>query len=1000
MDTAGPFIPTMDQVDPAQQGETATLQNSVDGWGWMPWVPQGWTFPGTERSPTSEPTPEAMDLSLGGPDLAARDLSNLVSNYSAISNSGSDRSSGATDLEITEAMEEGQLETHHDRPPRPPTRRAQLMESNTQKGVFDLSVLGSNYPIYVNSYNRSNDCDIWRSTRMAPRDPRRRTAREESARREKIRADAEEDMRQEKIRRDADRDHINLTRYVKLLHQTATDQPATYLGAFRHWVHIRVGQDITKEMTCVAMLDTNSPWDNCISHTLLHQLGLHLDEEEPTYLTPRWNGESDTTTTRILGRARGSVLLRLGDEHARFLDQPIVVEGLAADYIIGTKFLKSNHIPVAGRCEGLRVEGQLVPVMSVSTWERIPWARPEYPRSDAHVTDDTLVPARSIVLVPLTVPHLNIANLKDRTPEDMEAILVGTSDFMDNTGLHPWTNAVVSVRKEGQTSACAMNTTDKPVLLKQGTKYGMVHLTCSLKDEAQYPGRMYLHDAPIIPEMIDLRQNITPKKTLPAWMRGCTNAANRDLRLQYLLRRFFKDPGLDNSDDEVTISLMMLTYWEVFDWGQPFSTPEREYSMIQSINAVRSTDVLWKQLVRDMTQQMVGEQQLTPWTYHMILARGKLSGVYSWYADFRWVMQTDLHLPNGHHDITQHLVGNKVNPPSLFSDLGAVYQPTIEVDALPAIAPGSTPFTKFMAEVRMNNTSTYGDLVQRILTGLPHYLAFPYFDDPLIYSSNIITHVRAMDRYLKVLRDAGLKIRPERCLLAHPEATITGHRITEVGITMDQRTRTCLLERPTPRTHGELQLWINRVKYYSHFLERYHQIMHPLHESISDAELYPAVFIMKEKMLDSIKDIRAMIARAPVLRHISCPLAEPLWMKITRHQKTKTVSAILSQRRGDEDQVVRYGSLQLNADQAGYPLATGHLYTIAHFLNSWAALLGGRYVQLYLQPMRLDIPARERCTPTEADVEEWMHFTAEYLHPNSVSYTAPHTTSPPSPTQH
>jgi len=54
----------MDQVDPAQQGETATLQNSVDGWGWMPWAPQGWTFLGTERSTTSEPTPEAMDLSL------------------------------------------------------------------------------------------------------------------------------------------------------------------------------------------------------------------------------------------------------------------------------------------------------------------------------------------------------------------------------------------------------------------------------------------------------------------------------------------------------------------------------------------------------------------------------------------------------------------------------------------------------------------------------------------------------------------------------------------------------------------------------------------------------------------------------------------------------------------------------------------------------------------------------------------------------------------------
>ena len=39
--------------------------------------------------------------------------------------------------------------------------------------------------------------------------------------------------------------------------------------------------------------------------------------------------------------------------------------------------------------------------------------------------------------------------------------------------------------------------------------------------------------------------------------------------------------------------------------------------------------------------------------------------------------------------------------------------------------------------------------------------------DPLIYSSNTITHVRAMDRYLKALRDAGLKIRPERCLLVH-----------------------------------------------------------------------------------------------------------------------------------------------------------------------------------------------------------------------------------------
>lgn len=86
-----------------------------------------------------------------------------------------------------------------------------------------------------------------------------------------------------------------------------------------------------------------------------------------------------------------------------------------------------------------------------------------------------------------------------------------------------------------------------------------------------------------------------------------------------------------------------------------------------------------------------------------------------------------------------------------------------------------------------------------ILTGLQGNELFVYLDNIVIYSSSLNEHPIKFWKLCSRLRDANLKLQPEKCNLLRKEVAYLGHIISANGARPDPGKIQAVKEFPTPR---------------------------------------------------------------------------------------------------------------------------------------------------------------------------------------------------------
>jgi len=587
---------------------------------------------------------------------------------------------------------------------------------------------------------------------------------------------------------------------------------------------------------------------------------------------------------------------------------------------------------------------------------------------------------------------------QNREQGTVAVTLKGSNLFMERTGLHPWTNAVVTMEDGGRFSACVINTSKEDIILRQGEVYGTIHLACHINERDRYPWRTFLHEEMPTPELkIDRRQR---RQRRPLrWLEGPTTDANRDVRLKYLLDTLFTDDDLHHPDHEIMVSLLLLQYWELFDWEWDWSKPAERpgRKLVQHRYANESAQDLERRLRWNLAAQEELEQDTTPWKYKLLIVEERLIGTPTLYSDFRKITRPADTRSYTTTDLTPMLRGEGVSPPQFFSDLGFLYQPGAYTRTLPNVPTGTRPCTRMAAGTRLAHSTVYRRLTQVALAGLPHHLLFPFLDDPLIFTPTAQAHLYALKKCLSTMKRAGFRTQPGRCLLLSRQALAWDHRVTPDGLILDPRTqKEGLLGSPLPRSHAELEQWLGRMKNHQHFIEGFHCVTYALQETLMEDRIFPTVFLLTDQIKEAIGATRSLVATAPLLHRVYRQIMTPMTVSIHRHQAKRAVTLTLSQPQSDDTthELVRYGSIQLDKERAGYSAPTGHLYALASTLNDWIPLLRGRRIKLSLRPDRLDLPREERREPTAKQVEEWISFITPFLHHSEFNtFQLRHTTS-------
>ena len=113
-----------------------------------------------------------------------------------------------------------------------------------------------------------------------------------------------------------------------------------------------------------------------------------------------------------------------------------------------------------------------------------------------------------------------------------------------------------------------------------------------------------------------------------------------------------------------------------------------------------------------------------------------------------------------------------------------------------------------------NSGASFQRLMGHILRGLEYRFALIYIDDIVIFSKSIKEHLTHLEEVFRGLRDANVKLNPEKCSFVKQRIVYLGHVVTPEGIFPDPSKVEVVKNFPTPASLKELKSFLGLANYY------------------------------------------------------------------------------------------------------------------------------------------------------------------------------------------
>lgn len=167
-----------------------------------------------------------------------------------------------------------------------------------------------------------------------------------------------------------------------------------------------------------------------------------------------------------------------------------------------------------------------------------------------------------------------------------------------------------------------------------------------------------------------------------------------------------------------------------------------------------------------------------------------------------------------------------------------------------------TPFGLSVSPSALNR------LMFDIFADLRYKFVIVFFDDLLIYSPDMDSHLVHVKETLRRLRAANLTVNPKKINFAQSELKFLGHHVSSSGLSMDPDKIEVIKNLSPPKNVKQLHTFIGMVGYYAKFIPNYAKIMAPL----NDLRKKNVKYHLSEVHLRSIQTLKEALVSSPVLR--------------------------------------------------------------------------------------------------------------------------------------
>ena len=126
-----------------------------------------------------------------------------------------------------------------------------------------------------------------------------------------------------------------------------------------------------------------------------------------------------------------------------------------------------------------------------------------------------------------------------------------------------------------------------------------------------------------------------------------------------------------------------------------------------------------------------------------------------------------------------------------------------------------------------NSGASFQRLMGHILRGLEYRFALIYIDDIVIFSKSIKEHLTHLEEVFRRLRNANVKLNPEKCSFVKQRIVYLGHVVTPEGVFPDPSKVEVVKNFTTPASLKKLKSFLGLANYYQRFIKGFSEIASP-----------------------------------------------------------------------------------------------------------------------------------------------------------------------------
>ena len=210
-----------------------------------------------------------------------------------------------------------------------------------------------------------------------------------------------------------------------------------------------------------------------------------------------------------------------------------------------------------------------------------------------------------------------------------------------------------------------------------------------------------------------------------------------------------------------------------------------------------------------------------------------------------------------------------------------------------------------------NAPATFQRLMDRVLNGLTYEQCLVYLDDVIVFSPDFDAHLKHLNAVFGCISDAGLKLKPSKCMFGREKVDYLGHVVSAKGVSVQPQKVKAVTEFPVPTTVTQLRSFLSLAGYYRRFIPRFSLISSPLNELLKKGQQ----FVWTDKCQEGFETLKARLTSAPIL---AFPLLDRPFRLATDASGT-ALGAVLSQLTDAGDEVViAYASCTMSREERKY----------------------------------------------------------------------------------